>query len=246
MDQDKRLHRKVPLQMRLSMRSQCPYISGQLEQRIAVDVSLDPKAHDALARVGFRRVENWVYRPACPYCNACTAWRVDTVAFMPSKSMARILKINQSLSRVVTGLNVDEAHYDLFKAYIMGRHRNGQMAMMSRDDFINMIINSPIDTALVNYYDPDNRLVATVLTDFQSDGLSAVYSFFDPALSRRSLGTFIILDLLQMAKKMMLPWLYLGYYVEGSAKMAYKARYTPAEIFQNGSWRAFVSKRGKI
>ena len=169
-----------------------------------------------------------------------------TVAFMPSKSMARILKINQSLSRVVTGLNVDEAHYDLFKAYITDRHRNGQMAMMSRDDFINMIINSPIDTALVNYYDPDDRLVAAVLTDFQSDGLSAVYSFFDPALSRRSLGTFVILDLLRMAKKMILPWLYLGYYVEGSTKMAYKARYTPAEIFQNGGWRAFISKRVKL
>ncbi len=246
MDQDKRLHRKVPLQMRLSMQSRCPYIYGQSEQRIAVDVSLYPQAHDALARAGFRRVENWVYRPACPSCNACTSLRVDTAAFILSRSMARIKKINQSLRRRITGLEVDETHYDLFKAYIMSRHENGHMAMMSHDDFTNMIINSPIDTVLVNYYDPDDRLVATVLTDFQSDGLSAVYSFFDPALSRRSLGNFIILDLLQLAKEMMLPWLYLGYYVEESAKMVYKARYSPAEIYENGSWRAFVSKRSKL
>ena len=92
MDQDTRLHRKLPLAMRLSMESNCPYIKGQIEQRIAVDISNDPQCHDGLAVAGFRRVENWVYRPACPQCNACLPWRVDVANFMPSRNMSRIIK----------------------------------------------------------------------------------------------------------------------------------------------------------
>ena len=116
MDQDKRLHRKIPLPMRLSMRSDCPYIAGQTEQRIAVDISLDPHCHDGLARAGFRRVENWVYRPACPNCNACLPWRVNVAAFKASRNMTRILKKNSDLTRSITRPDPTNAHYRLFKA----------------------------------------------------------------------------------------------------------------------------------
>src|SRR6056300_413305 len=130
MDQDKRLHRKIPLPMRLSMRSDCPYIAGQTEQRIAVDISLDPHCHDGLARAGFRRVENWVYRPACPNCNACLPWRVNVAAFKASRNMTRILKKNSDLTRSITRPDPTNAHCRLFKAYVTSRHDDGQMARM--------------------------------------------------------------------------------------------------------------------
>ena len=104
------------------------------------------------------------------------------------------------------------------------------MAAMSREDFTNMIVNSPLETILVNYFDRDKKLLATVMVDIQVDGLSAVYSFFNPFADKRSLGTFMVLDLLKMAKKENLPWLYLGYYVEGSTKMMYKAVFSGANI----------------
>ncbi len=243
MDQDKRLHRTIPLAMRLSMRSACPYIDGQTEQRIAVDIQFNPDNHDTLARAGFRRVENWVYRPACPNCNACTPWRVDVAGFAPSRNMARIKKANQDLRRTVTGLSPTAAHYKLFKAYVTSRHDIGQMAQMDRDDFISMITNSPIETVLINYHDRDDNLVAVALVDIQSDGLSAVYSFFTPDAPQRSLGTFIILDLLTMAQETDLPWVYLGYYVQKSRKMVYKSRFHPAQIYKDGEWIAYSPPR---
>jgi len=237
MDQDKRLHRKIPLPMRLSMRSDCPYLVGQTEQRIAVDISLDPQCHDGLARAGFRRVENWVYRPACPNCNACLPLRVNVAAFKASRNMTRILKKNSDLSRSITKPDPSKAHYRLFKAYVTSRHDDGQMARMDHDDFTSMINNSPIETVLISHYDANDRLVGSVLVDFQSDGLSAVYSFFDTEQAERSLGTYMILDLLAIAKDLSTDWLYLGYFVQGSRKMAYKERFKPAEIFNTGIWK---------
>ncbi len=237
MDQDKRLLRKIPLPMRLSMQSNCPYIAGQTEQRIAVDISNDPQCHDGLATAGFRRVENWVYRPACPKCNACTPWRVDVSKFCPSRNMARIIRKNNDLARSISNPNPKKEHYLLFKNYVTARHSDGQMAKMGQHDFISMISNSPIKTVLISYNDRKNKLVASVLVDIQSDGLSAVYSFFDSTLTSRSLGIFMVLDLLTVATELQLDWLYLGYFVEGSQKMDYKARFKPAEIFQNGHWQ---------
>ena len=237
MDQDKRLHHKIPLPMRLSMQSDCPYIEGKVEQRIAVDISNDPKCHDVLAAAGFRRVENWVYRPACPQCNACTPWRVDVSGFSPTQSMARIIQRNNDLTRTISSPDPKEEHYALFKSYVKTRHSDGQMAKMNQHEFRSMIRNSPIETVLVSYKDRESRLVASILVDIQSDGLSAVYSFFDPTLKSLSLGTFMILDLIAVAMESQLDWLYLGYFVKGSQKMSYKARFEPAEIFQNGYWQ---------
>ena len=239
MDQDKRLHFATPLQLRLSMRSECPYLPDRTEQRVAVDINENPAQHDQLARAGFRRVENWVYKPACPACNACLPWRVDITAFTPSRNMARIWRNNLDLTRLMAPIRLTEDHFTLFARYITSRHADGQMAQMTRDEFLSMIANSPVETLLVNYQTPDGRLVATVLTDVQDDGLSAVYSFFDPHESSRSLGTFIILDLIERCREAGLPWLYLGYYVENSQKMMYKARFQPAEIYRDGLWQSY-------
>ncbi len=237
MDQDKRLHRRIPLAMRLSMQSSCPYIEGQTEQRIAVDISNDPQCHDGLATAGFRRVENWVYRPACPQCNACLPWRVCVRDFTPSRNMARIIKKNSDLYRHISDPKPSDDHYRLFKNYVTSRHDDGQMAQMDQCDFVSMISNSPIETVLISYHNAENTLVGALLADLQSDGISAVYSFFDPTLANRSLGTFMVLDLLTIASDSKLDWLYLGYFVEGSRKMGYKARFGPAEIFKDGRWQ---------
>ena len=239
MDQDKRLHQLPPLQMRLSMRSDCPYISGRTEQRVAVDISENPVLHDELARAGFRRVENWVYKPVCPQCQACLPWRVDTTQFTPGRNLSRIKKTNRDLTRSVGSIRATNEQYRLFLDYIRGRHHDGQMANMGRDDFIAMIENSPIETFVVNYRNDDGRLVGCVLADVQEDGLSAVYSFFDRAHASRSLGTFMILDLIDYARERGMPWLYLGYYVPGSQKMMYKSRFQPAEVYVDGRWRAY-------
>ena len=111
------------------------------------------------------------------------------------------------------------------------------MARMDHGDFTSMINNSPIETVLISHYDANDRLVGSVLVDFQSDGLSAVYSFFDTDQAERSLGTYMILDLLAIAKDLSTDWLYLGYFVQGSRKMAYKERFKPAEIFNTGVWK---------
>ena len=237
MDQDKRLHRSKPLPMRLSMRSACPYITSKTEQRIAVDIDFQPSVHDSLARAGFRRVENWVYKPACPNCQACLPWRVDVRQFRPSRNMTRISSTNVDLTRSICEARPTSQHYQLFKSYVTNRHDDGQMARMGSDDFTSMINNSPIETVLVSHYDDEDRLVGSVLADFQSDGLSAVYSFFDTEQAERSLGTYMVLDLLAIAKELSLDWLYLGYFVQGSRKMAYKERFKPAEIFDAGIWK---------
>ena len=245
MDQDKRLHRSKPLPMRLSMRSSCPYISGNIEQRIAVDIDFQPSTHDTLARAGFRRVENWVYKPACPNCNACVPWRVDVKKFRPSRNMSRIISTNRDLIRSSSDPVATTKHYQLFKLYIANRHDDGQMARMDSDDFRSMISNSPIETILVNYHNQNQELVGSVLTDVQKDGLSAVYSFFDPAECHRSVGTYMIVDLIKYASELELPWLYLGYYVAQSSKMSYKARFQPAEVFQEGKWQIFDKSQSK-
>ena len=239
MDQDKRLHFATPLQLRLSMRSECPYLPGRTEQRVAVDINENSAHHDQLARAGFRRVENWVYKPACPACTACLPWRVDSSAFTPSRNMARILRNNRDLTRSMAPIRLTEDHFTLFDRYITSRHADGQMAQMTRDEFLSMIENSPIETLLVNYHTADGRLVATVLTDVQDDGLSAAYPCSDPEENARSLCTFIILDLIDRCREALLPWLYLGYYVENSQKMMYKARFQPAEIYRDGLWQPY-------
>jgi arginine-tRNA-protein transferase len=242
MDQDKRLHRHKPLAMRLSMQSSCPYIAGETEQRIAVDIDFQPSAHDALAYAGFRRVENWVYKPACPSCDACTPWRVDTQRFTPSRSMARTISINSDLTRSITEARPTEQHYRLFKSYVTQRHDDGQMAKMNIDEFSSMISNSPVETMLMDYHDSQGQLLGSALTDIQQDGLSAVYSFFTPTEARRSIGTYMIIDMIKCAKELDLPWLYLGYYVKQSPKMWYKARFQPAEAFRDGEWQPYNSQ----
>ena len=236
MDQAKiKFHQKL-LNLRITRSHECAYLENREEQRLAADISETPELHDQLAESGFRRVENWVYRPVCNECNSCLPIRIDSQKFVLSKNLRRILLKNSQLQMSLDDKNADEESFELFKTYLKSRHKDGQMATMSQSDFHSMIHNSPIETFMLKYRDQNHTLKACLLMDEQRDGLSAVYSFFDPNLEQQSLGTFLILNAIDMTKKMSKKWLYLGYLVKNSQKMAYKARFKPHQLYLNGHW----------
>lgn len=215
-----------------------------MESRLAADISRQPHLHDTLARAGFRRVENWVYRPICQGCNACQPIRIPAGngiegGLSLTRSQQRVIKRNGDLSRRILPNTWQSDHYSLFQRYLQARHDGGNMTGMDSDHYNSMISMSPIDTVLIEYsheFADVGRTVAVMVADIQADGLSAVYSFFDPEEAVRSLGTFMVLDLADLAQTMGLEHVYLGYFVEGSSKMRYKARFRPAEVLKAGRW----------
>ena len=236
MDQAKLNFNQKPLNLRITRSHECAYLENRAEQRLAADISEAPHLHDQLAESGFRRVENWVYRPVCNNCNACIPIRVDVQNFSLSKNAKRIIAKNSSIEISRNDIDADEEAYELFKTYLKTRHNDGQMATMSYGDFHSMIHNSPIDTFMIKYRDKNDALIACMLMDSQRDGLSAVYSFFNPDFGRQSLGTFLILDAIALTNEFNKKWLYLGYLVKNSSKMAYKARFKPYQLYLNGNW----------
>ncbi|MCE2516667.1 MAG: arginyltransferase [Alphaproteobacteria bacterium] len=232
----------VPLEFRITRPVACPYLDGRMEQRLAADIDGFANQHDTLAKAGFRRVENWVYKPICAGCNACLPLRIPSGngragGLTISRNQRRVLNRNRDLTRRILPNHSRADHYDLFARYLDSRHSDGQMAEMDEDSYTAMVSSSPIETVLVEYRLDDNP-VAVMMLDLQHDGLSAVYSFFEPDLTDRSLGTFMVLDCAAIALEMDLPFLYLGYYIENSRKMSYKNRFQPAEVLRNGIWTA--------
>ncbi len=198
--------------------------------------------NDVLSHQGFRRSQNVVYRPSCADCALCLSARIRVADFAPSKSQRRILKRNAGLIREGSTPWATEDQYDLFKRYLASRHYDGGMADMDIFEFAAMVEETPVRSRVVEYRalgtetDPEPDLAAVCLTDVLSDGLSMVYSFFDPARAHLSLGTYVILDHIEIARAAGLPYVYLGYWVPGSPKMDYKARFQPLEIYRGGEW----------
>lgn len=195
--------------------------------------------HEALTHTGFRRSQNIIYRPACDACNACQSARTVVGDFAPSKSQKRVMKRNGDLVRVVRGPEATEEQYVLFNTYLRHRHAEGGMAEMDFVEYTLMVGETPVRTQVVEYRAPDTgALVAAVIVDGLSDGYSLVYSFFDPGYSARSLGTFMVLDQIARAAEDGMDYVYLGYWVQGSAKMDYKAKYAPIEVVTRNGWEA--------
>lgn len=200
------------------------------------------KLNDTLSKQGFRRSQNVLYRPSCADCSACLSARIDVSKFTPSKSQKRILRRNAGISRRATSPWATEEQYALFRDYLDSRHATGGMADMDLFEFAAMVEETPIRSRLIEYEDradkdgPRQGLRAVSLTDILDDGLSMVYSFFDPDYERNSFGTYVILDHIQIALEMGLPYVYLGYWVPGSPKMGYKAKFEGVEIYRNGAW----------
>jgi len=226
----------------------CPYLEGRMERKLftALQGEGAEKLNDSLSRQGFRRSQNVLYRPSCSECAACLSARIDVSAFRPSKSQKRAIRRNGRLVRRATSPWATEEQYALFRRYLDSRHADGGMIDMSVLDYAMMVEDSHIETRVVEYRrrGPDTFIngrgegppLAVCLTDVLADGLSMVYSFYDPGEAARSLGTFVILDHIARARQMGLPYVYLGYWVEGSRKMAYKARFMPQERLLSQGW----------
>jgi leucyl-tRNA---protein transferase len=219
----------------------CPYLAGRQERKLFTALHGEAAAalNDSLSRKGFRRSQNVLYRPSCSGCNACLSARLPVADIRTNRTQDRVLRRNSDLIRTVRAAWATEEQYDLFRTYLDARHADGGMAEMDEVEYAAMIEETPVRTRVIEYRQSgsrEGRLIAVCLTDVLADGLSMVYSFFDPALSARSLGTFMILDHLRIAREASLPYVYLGYWVPGSPKMAYKARFRPFEIFQAGRW----------
>jgi arginine-tRNA-protein transferase len=218
----------------------CPYLEGRMERKLFTALQGDTatKLNDSLSKQGFRRSQNVLYRPSCAECTACMSARIRVADFIPSKSQKRVSKRNAMLKRRATSPWATEDQYELFRRYLDSRHATGGMADMDMFEFAAMVEETPIRSRLIEYGNDDNpgSIAAVCLTDILDDGLSMVYSFFEPALEKNSLGTYIILDHIKIAQELGLPYIYLGYWVPGSPKMDYKAKFKGVEIYQNGTW----------
>ena len=200
-----------------------------------------PGVNDALTQVGFRRSQNIAYRPACESCDACISARIPAVDYGFSRSERRVLERNADLSRHLVEAEATMEQFDLLRRYLLARHAQGGMADMTWPDYVAMVEDTAVRTHLIEYRLPSGDggpgdLVACVLVDILGDGLSLVYSFYEPAMTRRSLGSFVILDHVTQARVAELGYVYLGYWVPGSPKMDYKARYRPIEVLKPGGW----------
>ena len=220
----------------------CPYVPGRTERKVVTEIA-GPDAeslHDRLSRAGFRRSHNIAYAPVCPACNACVPIRIPVADFAPDRTLRRIARNNAAVEGFEVPARATSEQYQLFQRYQQVRHGDGDMAAMSFYDYRAMVEDTPIDTMIVEFRDPDDRLVGACLTDRLGDGLSAVYSYFAPDLERRSLGTYAIIWLIERARALNLPYVYLGYWVPESRKMAYKVRFRPSEILSGGAWRVLT------
>jgi len=216
----------------------CPYIEGQIERKVVTDLtgSNAEELYERLSRAGFRRSHNLAYRPACPTCSACIPVRIAAADFDMTKSFRRVLSANSDLTADDTDAIATVEQYRLFSAYQRSRHEGGDMSGMAFNDYRAMVEDTPVTSRTVEFRDQDGTLVAVMLMDRMEDSLSAVYSFFDGRLAKRSLGTFMILWMVEYALALGLPYVYLGYWIEGSDKMAYKARFQPLEVLGDDGW----------
>ena len=216
----------------------CPYLPGRTERKIVTELSgTEAEAlHERLSRAGFRRSHNIAYAPVCPGCQACVPIRVVSEDFAPDRTQRRILRANADLTISEMPARATAEQFTLFQRYQKNRHADGDMAAMGYYDYRAMIEDTPISTGILEFRDAQDRLLGACLTDWLADGLSAVYSFFDTDEDKRSLGTFAVLWLIGRARSLGLPYVYLGYWVPESRKMAYKARFRPSEILMSGAW----------
>lgn len=217
----------------------CPYLPDRLERKLMTRIEGEGATpfYTLLSQSGFRRSHIFAYRPACQGCSACVPVRVKVSAFRPSRTQQRLIRKNGDLtSREIAPVATDE-HYRLFQHYVVARHHDGEMADMCFDDYRGMIEDTHLDTRLSEYRLPTGELAAVCLTDWLGDGGSAVYSFFAPELAGRSLGTWMILDLIAATRRRALAHVYLGYWIDNAPKMAYKEHFRPLEGLGPEGWQ---------
>jgi len=227
--------------------SPCPYLPGKSERKVFTELSGPHAAelNDALGRIGFRRSQGVAYRPSCVDCQACVSVRVVAGEFAPNSTQRRLLRRHGDLEVTACKPWSTEEQFALLRRYLGARHPGGGMAEMDELDYADMVEQTPVNSFVIEYREPSvdgrpGRLVGACLTDQQADGLSMIYSFFDAEdEARRGLGTFIILDHIRRAVSADLPYVYLGYWIDGSQRMAYKANFRPIEKLTPAGWQVF-------
>ena len=224
----------------------CPYLPGRTERKIVTELS-GPTAeslHDRLSRAGFRRSHNIAYSPVCPACRSCIPIRIVADLFRPGRTQRKLMRALAGVTAHRMPARASAEQFSLFQRYQQQRHQDGDMAAMGFYDYRAMVEDTPISTGMVEFRGANGTLLGACLTDWLSDGLSAVYSFYAPEMD--GLGTLAILWLVEEAQRTGLPYVYLGYWVPQSRKMAYKASFRPAEVLRGGVWRAMDEESASL
>lgn len=222
----------------------CPYLPGKQERKVFTELQgmHATELNDALGRIGFRRSQSVAYRPSCAGCTACVSVRVVADEFEPNGTQRKLMRRHADLEVSACRPWATDEQYQLLRRYLNARHPGGGMANMDEGDYADMVEQSPVNSYVIEYREPSvngarGRLVGACLTDQQADGLSMIYSFFlADEEARPGLGTYIILDHIARAQKAGLPYVYLGYWVKGSARMEYKTRFKPIEALGPRGW----------
>ncbi len=220
----------------------CPYLDNHSEYQLFTRINRSLTIDEAMSfsNAGFRRSHNIMYRPICPQCSACISTRIRCNDFKMKSSWQRILNKNFDITGKLLTTDITYEQYELFHLYVATRHSKGEMSNMSFQEYADMMLQSPVDTYLMEYRLNQKELVAACILDKFNDGYSAVYSFYNPFLTERSLGSFMILDLINHVNTHYLNYLYLGYWVEKSPKMNYKQRFRPLEGYINNKWQVIL------
>jgi arginine-tRNA-protein transferase len=238
-------------QFYLTAPAACPYLPQEMERKVFTHLVGEraPELNDLLTQGGFRRSQNIAYRPACETCRACISVRILVNEFEPRRTMRRVLSANADLVSREYPAEPSSEQYSLFRQYLDARHQKGGMSDMSVLDYAMMVEDTHVHTKIIEYRlreegsglkeRPQGELMAVALTDRMGDGLSMVYSFYNPDLDHRSLGTFMILDHIARARRQGLRYVYLGYWIEGCERMHYKTRFRPIERLTHRGWKLF-------
>lgn len=220
----------------------CSYLPNRLARHLVAEpAAMTHDLYVRLAGLGFRRSGDHVYRPHCLGCRACLSLRIPTATFQPNRAQRRIWRRNADITTHCEPARFAPEHYRLFAHYLQQRHPDGEMDADAPESYLNFITAGWSDTWLCEFRLAD-RLLAVAVIDRLADGLSAVYTFFDPAAAERSPGVYAVLWQIDAARRLGLPWVYLGYWVEQCRKMSYKANFRPHEIFREGRWAAAAGR----
>jgi arginine-tRNA-protein transferase len=225
----------------------CSYLPGRsARSQVATPIHLiDSKTYSELVRAGFRRSGIFTYRPRCDACEACLPIRLDVKKFQHNRSQRRAMKQHAALTAQEAPLSFNEEHYQLYQHYQNLRHAGGGMDQDSRDQYAQFLLQTHVDSRLIEFRDNGKLRIVSII-DVLDDGLSAVYTFYDCALPRASLGTFAILWQVAECQRLGLPWLYLGYWISQSKKMAYKNSFHPLSALRHGEWQPFDQAAEKL
>lgn len=229
------------LQLYITTESPCSYFADRLSCNLVPDpkLRLNMPIYNQLIQHGFRRSGGYCYRPHCTHCQACLACRIPVDKFTPSRSQKRCLKMNQALKLTAVSADFTTEYFDLYRRYLNSRHTDGSMSDPAEEDFKQFLYCRWSDTQFLEHR-LDGKLVAVAVTDIVSDGVSAVYSFFDPEMVKHSLGTYCVLQQLDYAKQLGLDYVYLGYWIEDHPKMHYKSNFRPLQIYRDEHWQTQI------